>query len=135
MNKTHPLPRHYLEVVVVLVEVEAEEVVVEEEVVVVVVIVMVMLAMIAIVVVVVVPYSEVVLMPSVHASNACDGTPNLLRLAATMRTDIRSPNDTRASLVRGVNSPINFIPKIMMMMTMMTIAEVMMMMMMMMMTF
>ena len=38
------------------------------------------------------------------------GTPILFKVAATMRTDILSPYDTRASFVRGVSSPIYLMP-------------------------
>lgn len=43
-------------------------------------------------------------------SITCAGTPILLSVAATMRTDILSPYDTRASLVRGVSSPMYLMP-------------------------
>jgi hypothetical protein len=41
----------------------------------------------------------------------CAGTPILFKVAATMRTDILSPYDTKVSLVRGVSSPIYLMPE------------------------
>mmetsp|Transcript_981 Transcript_981/g.2163 ORF Transcript_981/g.2163 Transcript_981/m.2163 type:complete len:222 (-) Transcript_981:116-781(-) len=49
-------------------------------------------------------------MPSVQESKGCAGTPSLLRFPATMRMDIRSPKEIRASIVRGVSSPMFFTP-------------------------
>jgi hypothetical protein len=45
------------------------------------------------------------------AWRTCAGTPILFKVAATMRTDILSPYDTKVSLVRGVSSPIYLMPE------------------------